>query len=169
VGSKGGGNSNLNVQDSLLINDQRLVRRRRRGGVMSLSPHKPACHRRTGALYVWIDPAAHQPLHLPVHHAQDDKNASRGRLTGGRVRGVPPMSIYNIRRTQERGRRGILTGEANGGEGRKASSGRCTGVCARREGTMKSVGYLPSKAILRDLDVSGTTEAGCECGNRCAR
>jgi hypothetical protein len=80
-----------------------------------------------------------------VHRAQDDKNASRGRRTGGRVRGVPPMSMYKrARATWDRSGRS---------ERRRRSLGRCRCVYARREGTVTSVGYLPSNAILRDLDV----------------
>jgi hypothetical protein len=95
----GGRNSNPNVQDSFLINDERLVRRRRGGGVMSLSRHMPACHRRTGAPYVWIDAAAH---HLPAHHAQDDKNASRGRRTREAAWGTTHVPLQSTPRTRAR-------------------------------------------------------------------
>ncbi|KAJ7880834.1 hypothetical protein B0H13DRAFT_1891646 [Mycena leptocephala] len=146
TGLKWGRISNPNVQDSLSINDERLVRRRRGGGVISFSPHKPACHRRTGAPYVWID-----VLHIsPSISLSTARRTTRTRpeddvQTGGFAGYHPcPPTIYA---EDESGRRGMLAGEANGGEGREASLGRCTGVCARREGTVKSVGRAANAGI----------------------
>ncbi|KAJ7837850.1 hypothetical protein B0H13DRAFT_1912288 [Mycena leptocephala] len=65
-----------------------------------------------------------------------------------------PAKDWSTDDVQAGGTRVRATGDTSGrSERRRMSLGRCRGVCARREGTVKSIGYLPSNAILHDLDV----------------